>query len=183
MTAQPFVTTTAARMVDQRPPSVALMLDIVLRNPGDADHWFLIPDDVAIAEEIGGGTVNGADVRTLTGSGRVVITHFQGLRGFYALLLPAGGEVTLRDLQVDADLDALEEAISLPVERCTAAIIGGRPIADWAGDDPACDRRVSATAVGGTLLAERWPPGFPELPVEVGDGDRLLVPIELEASS
>lgn len=163
----------------QRPPSVVLLLCLVLTNPGPDHRWYLVPDDLAASGVVGTGTVNGAEVRLLAGSGRVVLVHFQGRRGFYGLLLPGRARVRLQGLPVDAEADCLDSPMRLKIVTAAAVNVGGSSARAWCGLNPACDLAADVAARGGALLAERWPDDLAELAVELTDAARIEVALLL----
>jgi len=162
--------------VDMRPPLVRLMVDLRLSNPGDARRWFLVPDAISSAVQVG--PVNGASVTELVGSGRVPLAHFEGQGGFFALLLEGGASVRLRDVSVDSDFE--EPSHVLTIVAAAAVVVGDRPAAAWYDVDPVCDAEANASAADGRFVGERYPEDNPEL--EVGLQDALELTVDLGAT-
>ena len=82
----------------RKPPLVELYFDVVLRNDRAEPRWFLVPSNLGPGTSalLTKGGVDGVEVFGPRGKGRVVIGHFLGTGGFYALLLPARAEVRLQ---------------------------------------------------------------------------------------
>jgi hypothetical protein len=158
----PDVTVLAARLHYRRPPLGVVVVDLVLGNPASRPRWLLVPDNLSPTDDT---TVNGAESWLLAGSGRLPVTHFQGLGGFYALLLPPGATVRVRDLSVDIDTDALADGLALTVTSAAQVRVGDTAVQDWFGAPAACAPGSDASTCGATLVAERWSDDMSELAV------------------
>jgi hypothetical protein len=163
---RPDVMVLAARLHYRRPPLGVVVVDLVLGNPASGGRWLLVPDNLSPTDDT---TVNGAESWLLAGSGRLPVAHFQGLRGYYALLLPAGATVTVRDLDVDVDTDAMADGLALTVTSAADVRGGGTAVQDWFGAPAACAPGSDGSTAGATLLSERWSDDMSELAVTLTD--------------
>src|SRR5260370_5046154 len=73
-----------------KPPLVELYFDVVLRNDRSEPRWFLLPSNLdPESPAIGAkGGVDGVEAFAPHGTGRVIMGHFLGTGGFYALPFP-----------------------------------------------------------------------------------------------
>jgi hypothetical protein len=118
-------------------PLVDLVFDILLRNDRSEPRWFLLPGTLepkpASFNDHGG--VDTLEVFAPQGRGRVIVGHFLGTGGFYALLLPAGGEVRLQQLTMSF-WEELPDQVQVEVVIAKRFTIGGEKGEDWFGIDP-----------------------------------------------
>ncbi len=130
----------------RKPPLAELNFDIVLRNDHTGPRWFLLPSNLGpgISALLTKGGVDTVEVFAPHGSGRVVVGHFLGTGGFYALLLPAHAQVRLRMFPISYWGDVPDH---LQVEVVTAKrlTIGGEPAAAWFKHNPTCSTRADIT--------------------------------------
>ena len=127
-------------------PLVELYFDVVLRNDRAEPRWFLVPSNLgpgnpSLATK---GGVDGVEVFRPRGRGRVVVGHFLGTGGFYALLLPARAEVRLRMFPISYWGD-LPDQLLVEVATAKRLTIGGEPTAAWFGLNPTCSVRADIT--------------------------------------
>jgi hypothetical protein len=115
---------TPARRHSLRPPFVALVADITLRNDDAEPRWWLVA------------TAAGPDIAPLGSVGVHSVelgrtARFAGAAPFGALRLDAGEEVTLHDWLVTVWNDPPLSGVEVDVVDAAEVIIGGSPIADW----------------------------------------------------
>jgi hypothetical protein len=112
-----------------RPPLVALVADIALRNDGGQPRWWLVAATAGprVAPVASAGVHS---VEVAPGDG-VVVGRFAGAAPFGALRLDAGGELTLRGWTVTVWDDPPVAEVELDVINAAEVIIGGRPVAEW----------------------------------------------------
>ena len=127
----------------ERPPRIRLYFDLELRNEEAKSRWFLLPD--RLEGETGAYAIDALDVYELSGEGRVVIGHFSGMRGFHALLLPAGAEVTLRQFPV-LWRGKMPTAVSFQLTTAQAVTVGDQPCEAWFPANPASDKTAGVNA-------------------------------------
>jgi hypothetical protein len=130
----------------RKPPLVELYFDIVLRNDSAQQSWFLLPSNLGpgISVLLSKGGVDGVEVFAPRGHGRVIVGHFLGTGGFYALLLPARSEVRLRMFPISYWGD-LPDRLQVEVVRAKALTIGGEPATAWFGLNPMSSARADIT--------------------------------------
>ena len=130
----------------RKPPLVELYFDVGLRNDRAEPRWFLIPSNLGPGTSalLTKGGIDGVEVFGPRGKGRVVIGHFLGTGGFYALLLPARAEVHLRMFPISywGDLPDQLEVDVLTAKRLT---IGSEPATTWFGLNPTSSARADIT--------------------------------------
>src|SRR5258707_10212096 len=116
----------------RKPPLAELNFDIVLRNDHTGPRWFLLPSNLGPGTSalLTKGGVDTVEVFEPRGTGRVIVGHFLGTGGFYALLLPARSEVRLQMFPISYWGNPPDQ---LHVEGFTAKSppIGGCPGAAW----------------------------------------------------
>ena len=127
----------------RKPPLVELYFDIVLRNDRPRQSWFLLPSNLGPGTSalLSKGGVDGVEVFAPRGRGRVVVGHFLGTGGFYALLLPAHAEVHLRMFPISYWGD-LPDQVQIEVVNAKRLTIGGEPAAAWFGLNPTSSVRA-----------------------------------------
>lgn len=118
------VEATLVRRRAQRPPLVALDVDITLRNEDAQPRWWLVA------------TTAGPDVAALGSAGvhSVLVegvARFSGPAPFGALQLAAGDEVTLHGWTVTVWDDPPVDTVEVGVVDAAEVVIGGSPIGDW----------------------------------------------------
>lgn len=121
----------------RKPPLVELYFDLVLRNNRNEPRWFIVqsnlyPDSKSTPAK---GGVDGVEVYKTRGKGRVIIGHFLGTGGFYALLLPARAEVNLKLFPISF-WGEMPEQIQVEVLTAEKLAIGGESAETWFGENP-----------------------------------------------
>jgi hypothetical protein len=130
----------------RKPPLVELYFDLVLRNSRTEPRWFLLPGNLgpgnsALLTKSG---VDGVEVFGPRGSGRVIVGHFLGTGGFYALLLPARAAIHLQMFPISYWGD-LPDQLEVEVVTAKSLTIGGEPASAWFGLNPASSARADIT--------------------------------------
>jgi len=185
---------------DLRPPLRQVVVDVRIQAAPGAARWFVLPDrlpsrsrsEPAGEAEVAGaaeaprlGPVNGAAAYLLPGPRRLVLLHAEGQGGFYALRLPGGADVMVRELALDADADAESEGqteasaeaepeINAFLDVITAwsardLRIGGARLADQLSIEVTSEPSASGSADDRELTAEWWPEDLLELAVDLED--------------
>lgn len=134
-----------ARLVAQvrrRPPRSDLVLDVRVENTCGDTRWCILPAKLPVPEE---GGVFGIEVSLLGGEGRVLLGRLLGRRASYALLLPPGARIRLREL-VMAAWTEVPPSFRLDAVLAARASIGGEDLLAWFPDDPACDLHADVGA-------------------------------------
>jgi len=120
---------TLVRRDELRPPMVALVTDIDLRNDDAQPRWWLVARNAGPGTDpLGKGGVHSVEVAA---GDDVVVARFSGAAPFGALRLDAGGEVTLRDWTVTVWDDPPVSTVDVDIVNAAEVVIGGSPIAEW----------------------------------------------------
>jgi hypothetical protein len=168
----------------RKPPLAELYFDITLHNDQAGPRWVLLPSNLGPGTSglLTKGGVDTVEVFAPRGSGRVIVGHFLGTGGFYALLLPARAEVRLQMFPISYWGDPPDQ---LQVEVVTAQglTIGGEPAAAWFGLNPTCSARAAIveSALSPTrMIRSRHSPDRKEVKaLSVGESRfRLEVPLK-----
>jgi len=189
---------------DLRPPLRQVVVDVRIQAAPGAARWFVLPDrlpsrsrsepaeaaNAAMAAEAAEaaeaprlGPVNGAAAYLLPGPRRLVLLHAEGQGGFYALRLPGGADVMVRELALDADAESegqteasaeAEPEVDAFLDVITAwsareLRIGGARVADQLSIEVTSEPSASGSADDRELTAEWWPEDLLELAVDLED--------------
>jgi hypothetical protein len=122
-----------------RPPKVELRFDVTVHNDEPEPRWAILPD--TFSKPLGDGEprrVYSIDIYEPTGTGRAVVSHFLGDRGFYALLMPGRAEVGLRGLPIPY-WGELPDAVELQLTLAEQLLIDGSPAEERFRIDPSSD--------------------------------------------
>jgi hypothetical protein len=180
---RPAAEMTFREMRFRKPPLVELYFDVVLRNDRSEPRWFLLPSNLgpeptSIAAK---GGVDGVEVFASRGKARVIVGHFLGTGGFYALLLPARAEVRLRSFPISYWGD-LPEHLQVEIAVAKRLTIGSEPAKVWFGVNPMSRARAD---IAENPLNQKWmvrakrTPDNKEVPtkIEVDRRFELSVPL------
>jgi len=146
-----------------RPPLINMEAELSLKNGGDTPVWFRIPSKLPE----GSGGVFAIEVFAVEGKGRAVVAQFLGSGGFQALLLPAGADVTIRNLPVSYWGDAPPADVKIAVEAAAGIFIDGKPAKEALDLDLLSDAKVDADFSAAKMLVSRKPGNGNEVPVTV----------------
>jgi hypothetical protein len=130
----------------RKPPLVELYFDVVLRNRRAEPRWFLLPGNLGPGTSalLTRGGVDGVEVFGPRGTGRVIVGHFLGTGGFYALLLPARSAIHLQMFPISYWGD-LPDQLEVEVVTAKRLTIGGEPASAWFGLNPTSSARANIT--------------------------------------
>ncbi len=130
----------------RKPPLAELYFDVVLRNDHSGPRWFLLPSNLGPGTSalLTKGGVDTVEVFAPHGSGRVVVGHFLGTGGFYALLLPSYAEIRLRMFPISYWGD-VPGHLQVEVVTVKGLTIGGEPARAWFELNPTCSARADIT--------------------------------------
>jgi hypothetical protein len=84
----------------QKPPHAKLLFNITLHNHHQNQRWFLFPKVMMSNSKPKIEGIERVEIFEHKGKGRAIVTHFIGIGSFYALLLPAGAEIKLRNFPI-----------------------------------------------------------------------------------
>lgn len=167
------ITAQAVQVSYQRPPLVEVVLDVRLRNSAAEARWFILPLSMPRRGE---GGVNVLEAQACVGRGRAVMGRFLGRDGFYAFLLPAGGEVRLHRLPIEYWGDP-PERLHLAVRTARELTLGGEPARAWFEADPTSDLQVEADGIE-RVSVHRTADGK-EVPASLIDARELHIEIDV----
>lgn len=170
----------------RKPPLVELYFDVVLRNDRAEQSWFLLPSNLGPGTSalLTKGGVDGVEVFAPPGKGRVVIGHFLGTGGFYALLLPARAEVRLRMFPISYWGD-LPDRLQVEVVIATRLTLGGESAAAWFGLNPISSARADvreSVLSQNRMVRARHTPDRKEVVTLIEKESRLKVEVLLKGS-
>lgn len=128
----------------RKPPLAELYFNLTLHNYQARPLWFLLPSNLGSGTSalLTKGGVDAVEVFSPRGSGRVIVGHFLGTGGFYALLLPARAEVRLQMFPISYWGDPPDQ-LQVEVVTVKDLTIGGEPAASWFGLNPASSVRAA----------------------------------------
>jgi hypothetical protein len=169
-----------------KPPLVELYFDVVLRNDRSEPRWFLLPSNLGPGPaSIGAkGGVDGVEVFASRGKASVIVGHFLGRGGFYALVLPARSRVHLRSFPISYWGD-LPEHLQVELVVAKRLAIGGEPAESWLGVNPM--RRARADIAESPLnqyrmLRSKHTPDNKEVPTTIEEDGRFEVSVPLRGN-
>jgi hypothetical protein len=127
----------------RKPPLAELYFDVVLRNDHSGPRWFLLSSNLGPGTSalLTKGGVDTVEVFAPHGSGHVVVGHFLGTGGFYALLLPAHAEIRLRMFPISY-WGEVPDHLQVEVVIAKGLTIGGEPARAWFELNPTCSTRA-----------------------------------------
>ena len=129
----------------QRPPLQLLYFDARLWNPAGVARYYLLSDQLSAAGKSGDYDIDVAYVYELSGEGRIMVSHFAGTRGFFALLLPAGARLELSNLPLELWGDIPGEA-TLRVAISEDLKIAGQAAENWLDITLQSDKQAAVDA-------------------------------------
>lgn len=162
-----------------KPPSATLLLDVTLRNAEKTPRWFVFPSTLPASDDAAEGGVIGVEALDASDKGHLVIGKFLGSAAFQAVLVPAGGEVTITRLGIQTwKGPAIKGPVTFEVLIAKEITVGGEPAAAWfATTVPASDARASGDASKAKYAPSRKTEDRSEVKV-VFDEDRRI-PLEI----
>ena len=167
-----------------RPPKVELRFDVTARNDEPAPRWAIVPDALPRGLDVGSSTrAYSIELYELAGAGRVVVAHFIGDHGFFALLMPGSAELRLIGMPISY-WGELPGSIEIESATATALLVDGDPVEGRLGLDPASEPGAEVDA--GPLASQAsvvWATAAPEsgaLVAEWHGGHAVRQRVELE---
>ena len=123
-----------------RPPRLELSFDVTLHGAEAGRTWAVLPTSLRAGDaQPQSSTAHTVELYEPAGTGRVVVARLRSEDGLAALLLPAGGELTLTGFPIDCwDEPPAEAEIEIVTAR--ALLVDGRPLEDLVTRDLLCDR-------------------------------------------
>ena len=166
----------------RKPPLVDLYFDVTLRNEKRA-RWFLLPSNLGpgIPSMATKGGVDGVEVFNPRGKGRVVVGHFLGTGGFYALLLPSNAVLRLRMFPISFWGDPPDH-VEIQVAIAGKLTLGGEDGSSWFRVDPTSSVRADITDEATNsmrMIRSRHTPDLKEVKTFIQEDQRLSVPVSL----
>lgn len=165
-----------------KPPLASLLFDITLRNSAAAPRWFLLPAELTLTAKTPTGGVDGVEVFSLSGQGRVVLGRFQGSAACQALLLPAGAVVTIHRFSIQFwEEDQPKAPVPVEVVIARELTVGGEPATAWFGESPTSDTQAEVSADSPQRLGARHTPDRHEVPFTIVEDRRVSLQVRLAA--
>ncbi len=115
----------------ERPPIMQYFFDVRLQNTRSKARWFLLSDEGTSPQQAPY-SVDTCDVYQLGDHAEVIVGHFSGTHGFYALQLPAKGQVVLESMPIMV-IDEFPDLFIVEIVTATELTIGEEPAEDWFG--------------------------------------------------
>jgi hypothetical protein len=116
----------------ERPPRARLYFNLALHNPEVTSNWFLIPFRVPSTAGSQQFSIDRLEEYHL--DHKVVIGHFAGLNGFWALRLPPNARIVLERFPVLCIVqppNPLPEVVVFNVAIAHETLVGDLPAGDW----------------------------------------------------
>ena len=182
--AHPPAEITFREMRLRKPPLAELYFDVVLRNDHPGPRWFLLPSNLGPGTSalLTKGGVDTVEVFAPHGSGRVVVGHFLGTGGFYALLLPSHAEIRLRMFPISYWGD-VPDHLQIEVVIAKGLTIGGEPVRAWFELNPTCSARadIAESVLSQTrMIGSRHAPDRKEVRVLLEEENRFKLDVILK---
>jgi hypothetical protein len=167
----------------ERPPKVSLVFDVTLRNEQTGPRWFLLPDQLDLSPQLSIGPIEAVEVYKLEqGTGRVIVGHFRGSGGFYAVFLCGNAEATLRRFPIPM-WSSPPEFVVIEAVITNRLMIAGEPAELWFEMDPVSDTladvQAGVLAEQKRVIAGKSASGPDELPVALAEDERIRINIPL----
>lgn len=163
-----------------RPPVQKLLFDVRLRNPEAAPRWFLLPWNLAAERQTAEGGAVAVEVFRLAGPAKAFVGRFMGQQGFQAVLVPGGGDVTIRRLRVNWFGALPDGAVALEAIVAAGVTLGGADLRTWFAEDPECAATAAVSFEGAQLTSEREDPGDRPLPLAFAGERRVSADVRLQ---
>jgi hypothetical protein len=156
-----------------RPPMLRLQFDVTLNNGAAEPRWFLLPKEAKRAAKNGGG-VDGVEVDAL-GNPPVLVGRFQGTDSVQALLLPAGGKISIERFTIVTFEDTQAGPASLEVVIARDLKIGGEDAAAWFKTDPTTPASADVSEDSQQRSGSRFTKDRSEVPITFTEDQRVKV--------
>lgn len=181
-----IVTATSLGVWYARPPRKHHFFDVSLHNPSAQARWLILPSAFPYAGDTrpapGGNEVE-LQVFLVSERPRVVVVY--GVTSsLWAVHLPGHGSTVLRRLAIQSWWESVPAATTLEVIVARDLRVGGKPLGDQVGIDPASETGGDTAAprdAGDRRALKFWHPaeGLQELPVEIDVETRARIEVPL----
>lgn len=183
-TSRPAAEIKFREMRPRKPPLTELSFDIVLRNDRARPRWFLVPSNLGpgTTSLLTKGGIDGVEVFAPRGQGRVIVGHFLGTGGFYALLLPARARVHLGRFPISYWGD-LPDQLQVEVVTAKRLTIGNEPASVWFGLNPTSSVRADITEnvlSQNRMVSSRHTPDRKEVTTLIEKDGRFRIQVSLK---
>jgi hypothetical protein len=164
----------------ERPPKVTLLFDLTLHNNRPGPRWFLLPDKIFPSSGgVKNGGVDGIEIFTLSGKGKVIKGRFQGTGGFQALLLSEGATVIIRHFPISVWENLPAGSLEIEVVIAKQLIIGGETAFTWFDGDPTSDLQADVSEDHSKMIRTKNTTNFKEVPVSLVEDQHIKLQIGL----
>jgi hypothetical protein len=124
----------------QKPPLKALFFNVTLHNRSDHARWFLLPRSLYEKPVVLTNSINAVEVYSAAPPSRFVLADFIGTLqlqpesagGFQGMLLPAGANVTVRNLSVELWGEP-DKPVPVRLVMTDNLTVAGSPAGQWIG--------------------------------------------------
>lgn len=175
--AGPAVQAVFAGRVPGKPPLMTVQVDVTLRNTEKTPRWFVFPGRLPATPDSGSNGVTGVEVYDVSGEGRAILGKFLGTAGFQAILVAAGGEVSIAKLGIPV-WHAKPGPLSFEVIVANEITVGGLPAAKWFGAaSPVSDGRASGDASKAKRAGSKMTEDRSEVPVVYSEERRITLDV------
>jgi len=186
-TGSPGVEAVSRRAWYGKPPLQTRFLDVTLSNPSSEPRWVAIsetfPSAGAPRDELGRSGIAELQVFELSKSPRVVLVMTVATGGFWAVRLPAGAAISLRDLPVDAWWETAPASAAIDAFSAREILVGGRPLSECFDVDATSSPGATATAprdaADPRMVPERCSPASGSASIELRDPMRRRIEVPL----
>lgn len=174
-----------------KPPLRSHYFDVTLRNPADGPRWLILPEtfpyEGAKDPYPGQGAMAELQVFQVARAPRVVLGLAVAIGGFWAVKLPAGGTLTLRELPIDAFWEEGPKAVDLEVIVAREITAGGQPLGTRFGADAlsetGADAKAPRDAADPRALSFWNPSDGKSVPIRFDEESRARVSVPLSCGN
>lgn len=172
-----------------KPPLKSHGFDVALRNPASEPRWLILPNTFPYAgrqDPAPGGEE--VELQIFKVSEKPAVVMVEGIGGhFWAVRLPGGGTLTLRNLRIQSWWDEVPETTQLRMIVAREVLLGERGLADAVGqslDSASGADALAPEGAGDPRVVKFWHPAD-EQPVMVRfeEESRVEVTVPLKVAT
>ena len=180
---------TAVSLWYGKPPLKSHGLDVALRNPASEPRWLILPNTFPYAgreDPAPGGEEVELQIFKLSEAPPVIVV--EGVGGhFWAVRLPGGGTLRLRNLRIQSWWDVVPDTTLLRMIVAREVLLGERPLAEVVGqslDSASGADALAPEGAGDDRVAKFWhPPDEKRVAVRFEEESRVEVPVSLKVAT
>jgi hypothetical protein len=154
-----------------KPPLAYLTVDAVLHNDWSGPRWFVIPTTIPRISGPPSSGVYAVEFSTIGGpQNGGLVAELHGIDSVYVALIPSGGELILKGLQIHYWYSQRHtNSVSMIVRVASEVSIGPELIRQWLDSDPLNRGRAEGDYSHRKLLSKRGNLGYKEVPLNLTD--------------